>query len=102
MEDKVTQQEPMPQEEFEEKIKEVAAANKRKMLEDFESGILYLRNYNGVRKYKSIRRAIKRGHVSFFGDLYPKKPYNNRKSHMKSINAKKRRIYGQLVQQRSL
>lgn len=97
MEEEITQQAPVSQEEFEEKIKDVAAANRKKLYDDFAKGIIYLRDFSGARKYKSIRRAIKRGHVSIFGDLYPKKPFNNRKCHMNSVNAKKRRIYEQLV-----
>lgn len=102
MEEEVVQQEPLSQEEFEEKLKEVAEANRLKVLEDFEKGIIYLRNFSGVGKYKSIRRAIKRGKVSLWGDIYPNKPYNNRKSHKKSINAEKRRLYEQLVYKRSV
>lgn len=48
------------------------------MQENFKNGTLYLMNFMGVNKYKSIRRAIRRGHVSMFGDLYPKRPFNNR------------------------
>lgn len=102
MEDKEVQQEPISQENFEEKIKEVAENNKQKVLEAFENGTLFLRNFSGVGKFRSIRRAIKRGRVSLWGDVYPNKPYNNRKSHKKSINTKKRKLYEQFVQQRSV
>lgn len=102
MEEKDLQQEPMSQEEFEEKIQEVAENNRRKVWEAFENGTLFLRNYSGVGKFRSIRRAIKRGKASLWGDIYPNKPYNNRKSHKKSINAEKRRLYEQLIQQRSV
>lgn len=86
---------PMKQEEFEQKIKEVSQHNRKQMIENFNRGTLYLINFMGVSKYKSIRRAIKRGHVSMFGDLYPKRPYNNRGTKESKI---RRMIYGQIKQ----
>lgn len=95
MEEKLVEQAPMPQEEFEKKIQEVAENNRRKVEEDFIQGVLHLRFYNGVAKYKSIRRAIKRGHVSIWGDVYPRRPYNNRKSNPQ--RKKLREIYEQIT-----
>lgn len=83
----------MPQEEFEDKIKEVAENNRKQMIKNFNNGILYLRSFVGVSKYKSIRRAIRRGHVSLFGDIYPKRPYNNRGTKESKI---RREIYGKI------
>lgn len=85
MEEKKLEQAPISQEEFEKKIHEVAEANRRKIEEDFygkEPGkeILHLRDYSGVRKFKSIRRAIRKGYVSLFGEIYPKRPFKNIKS----------------------
>lgn len=84
----------MPQEEFEDKIKEVAESNRKQMMQNFEKGTLYLRSFSGVSKYKSIRRAIRRGHVSIFGDLYPRRPFNNRGTKESKI---RRMIYGQIT-----
>ena len=95
MEEKLVEQNPMQLEEFKNKIAEVAEANRKKVYEDFNKGTLYLRSYIGVSKYKSIRRAIRRGHVSIWGDLYPKRPYNNRKSNPQ--RKKLREIYGQVT-----
>lgn len=95
MEEKLVEQEPMQLEEFKNKIAEVAEANRKKVYEDFNKGTLYLRSYVGVSKYKSIRRAIRRGHVSIWGDLYPRRPYNNRKSNPQ--RKKLREIYGQIT-----
>lgn len=39
-----------------------------------------LRIFEAVRKFKSVRRAIRRGHVSPIGEPYPNRPFNNRKS----------------------
>lgn len=95
MEEKLVEQKPMQLEEFKNKIAEVAEANRKKVYEDFNKGTLYLRSYVGVSKYKSIRRAIRRGHVSIWGDLYPRRPYNNRKSNPQ--RKKLREIYGQVT-----
>lgn len=95
-EEKLTEQTPVSQEEFESKVAEIAESNRQKVQEDFNKGVLYLRNYAGVSKYKSIRRAIKRGHVSIWGDLYPRRPYNNRK--LNPQRKKLREIYEQITQ----
>lgn len=86
---------PVEMEEFEEQIKDVSAHNRKQMRENFKKGTLYLMTFIGVSKYKSIRRAIKRGHVSIFGDLYPKRPFNNRGTKDSLI---RRQIYGEIKQ----
>lgn len=55
-------------------------------------------NYSAVSKFKSVRRAIRRGHVDLmFGIVYPNRPFNNRKPTMgRSHNQLKKRIYGQI------
>ena len=54
--------------------------NRINSVKDFyENNILNLRNFNAVKSFKSIRRAIKRGHVSIDGVIYPKRPFNNAK-----------------------
>ncbi|MBQ9391976.1 MAG: hypothetical protein IJU02_07275 [Lachnospiraceae bacterium] len=83
----------IPQDEFEKKAHEMAEANLKKMLENFEQGVLYLRNYMGVSLFKSVRRAIRRGHISVFGDIYPRRPFNNRKRYKGTDTYNKRRIY---------
>lgn len=44
-----------------------------------EEEILYLKTFEAIPKVKSVRRAIRRGHVSDDGFIYPKRPFNNRK-----------------------
>lgn len=80
------------QEISEDIIKEVAQNNRKQMIENFKNGTLYLHSFAGVSQFKSIRRAIKRGHVSIFGDIYPKRPFNNRNTKESRI---RREIYGQ-------
>lgn len=55
---------------------------------------LYLVNFEGVKRFKSIRRAIRKGLVSPLGIIYPKRPFNNRKN--RPLEDKKRRIYDQI------
>lgn len=70
--------------------------NKMSLIEeDFNNGILHLQDYSGVKKFKSIRRAVRRGHVSLLGDVYPKRPFKNCKAKRKSVTFMKRRLYEQ-------
>lgn len=88
---------PISEEEFRKQIHEAAVTNYNKVIEDFEKGILHLRDYSGVRKFKSIRRAIRRGHVSIFGEVYPKRPFKNIKSKRGNITYMKKRLYEQFT-----
>lgn len=88
---------PISEEEFRKQIHEAAIANSYKIAEDFKRGILHLRDYNGVRKFKSTRRAIRRGHVSIFGEVYPKRPFKNIKSKKGNITYTKKRLYEQFT-----
>ena len=63
-----------------------------------------MKTFEAVGRYKSVRRAIKRNHVTEEGVLIPKRPFNNRantskkkKAHSRSTNEYKRNIYGQLI-----
>ena len=92
--------EPMPEEEFKDKAHEMAEANKKKLIDDFYQGVIYFRNFMGVSLFKSVRRAVKRGHMSIFGDVFPKRPFNNRKRD-RGDTYNKRRIYEQLTNKKS-
>lgn len=63
-----------------------------------------LKNFQGVSKFKSIKRAIRRGHVTRDGMIVPNKPFNNRGNtskrkdiHSRVTNEYKKEIYGQLI-----
>lgn len=58
---------------------------------------LHLATYEAVSKFKSIRRAIRRGHVSPYGDIYPKRSFGNANTKENRI---KRQIYEQLKNSR--
>lgn len=67
--------------------------------------VLHLITYDGVRRFKSIRRAMRRGHVTTEGIIMPIRPFNNRANtskrkgvHSRSTNELKKKIYGQLKQ----
>ena len=57
-----------------------------------------LRVFDGVSKFKSIRRAIRKGYVTPWGTIAPKRPFNNRsrKKGTRPLEIEKERIYGQL------
>lgn len=82
----------MSEEEFKDYMKEGGID----IIGDFSKGILHLMTYKAIKRVKSIRRAIKRGHVSLGGIIYPKRPFNNRKSRV--LNERKKYIYGRIKQ----
>lgn len=86
----------------ENEFKDYMEKNRVDVVGDFyNENILHLNTYEGVSKYKSIRRAIKRGHVSIDGFIYPKRPFNNARHSINSLNDRKKRIYGQLKHRKS-
>lgn len=57
--------------------------------------------YHAVGKFKSIRRAMRRGHVTSWGEEVPKRPFNNRgRTDGREIQITKERIYEQLKYRR--
>lgn len=53
--------------------------------------------YLAVGKYRSIRRAIRKGHVTSWGEEVPKRPFNNRKrTSGRELQISKENIYGEL------
>lgn len=88
----------------EEEFKEYLAKNRVDVVGDFyENNILHLRTFGAVSKFKSVRRAIKRGHVSLDGFVFPKRPFNNRsrKKETRPLEIEKERIYEQLKHRKS-
>ena len=81
----------------EEEFKDYMKNNKVDIVGDFyERGILHLRTYEAVSKFKSVGRAIRKGHVSLDGIIFPKRPFNNAKQGKNSLNERKKMIYEQL------
>lgn len=64
-----------------------------------------LKTFEAVSKFKSVNRAIRRGHVAPNGLIIPKRPFNNRANtskrkgaHSRDSNELKKQIYGQIKQ----
>ena len=58
-----------------------------------------LHNFEGVRRHKSVWRAMRRGKVSLDGECFPYNPFNNRKpTEGRELNNIKRQIHGQFKQ----
>lgn len=92
-EQKLVERPLMGEEEFRDYLKD----NRVDIVKDFyENDVLHLRTYDAVKRLKSVRRAIRRGHVSLDGVIYPKRPFNNAKHKKGSLNDEKKRIYEQL------
>ena len=71
--------------------------SKTNYYEDFDKdGTLHLLDYSGVHKFKSIRRAIRRGHCSIYGEVYPHRPFKNHSPKNNPINRVQRGYYQQL------
>lgn len=62
------------------------------MVEVREIDYLHLDTYEAVSKFRSVRRAIRRGHVALYGAIYPKRPFSN-------TNTKENRIKKQIYEQ---
>lgn len=93
----------MSEEEFKKYL-----GNKADIVEDPLTETLNLRDYRAVGKFKSIRRAIRRGLVSPSGTICPKRPFNNRANtsrrkghHSRVMNEVKKSIYEQLRHRRA-
>ena len=59
--------------------------------------------FEGVTKFKSIKRAVRRGHMDITGRVYPDRPFNNRgntskrkNAQSREMNERKKMIYGKL------
>lgn len=86
----------------EKEFKNYMEENRVDIVGDFyKKNILHLRNFEAVKRFRSIRRAIKRGQVSLDGIIYPKRPFNNVKRSKNSLNGIKKKIYERLKQKKS-
>ncbi len=87
----------------EKEFKEYLQKNHKDIRKEFyDNDTLNLITYDGVNKFKSIRRAIKRSHASLEGVVYPKKPFHNKANtckrkghHSRDTNERKKYIYEQ-------
>lgn len=64
-----------------------------------------LKTFESISRFRSVNRAIKRGHIAPNGLIIPKRPFNNRANtskrrgvHSRDTNELKKQIYGQFKQ----
>lgn len=78
-------------------VKEVAPVSEK----EFESHIrntLNLQYFECTRRFKSIGRAFKRGHITNFGFILPNRPYNNKKhTEGRKDNLEKKRLWQKIT-----
>ena len=75
--------------------------------EEFQNELhnkLNLRTFDGVRKFKSVTRAFKRGNVTNYGEVVPRRPFHNKKNtckrkghHSRAFNEFKKRLYAEYL-----
>lgn len=88
---------PISQEEFKEVASSMAEQRHLERIQDFKkNGTLSFRTFIAVNRFRHVRRAIRRGHVSIYGDIFPKRPFNNRKRGPGTITYERRKVYEQL------
>lgn len=92
----------------EENMKEIPLMEEEEF-KGYIGNMLHLVTYEAVRKFKSVRRAIRRGHVSPEGFIYPNRPFNNKANkskkkgkHSKVLNERKKLIYAQLKHRKTM
>ena len=105
-EQKVDTTKTISKEEFLKKLEEGRAKVKEKIVEDFmrDGTLPKWDNYYAVRKFKSVRRAIRKGYVDLFtGVVYPKRPFSNKRpTRGREMNEVKKQIYGLLKSKNKL
>lgn len=84
--------------------KELISEKKVKKYNNDEIIPLYLKNFIAIGKHRSIRRAIKRGHITYEGIIMPSRPFNNKKDsykrgkHSRALNEEKKKIYARITE----
>lgn len=93
-------------EEIKSNLKEVSEKQERFINPTGPDILRNLMVFDAVSKYKSVARAMRRGDVTKFGTIAPKRPFNNRANtskrkgvHSRVMNEYKKSIYGRLTGQ---
>lgn len=84
----------------EKNVKEVAPISEEKF-QDLLRNTLNLQYFECVKRFKSVKRAFKKGYITSFGYILPKRPFNNKK-HTKGreANIEKKRIWEKITGKR--
>lgn len=81
----------------EKNVKEVTPIAEQEF-EDMLKNTLNLQYFECVRKFKSVGRAFRKGYITNFGYILPKKPFNNRKhTRGREANIEKKRIWRKIT-----
>lgn len=85
---------------MEENIKEVAPVSEQEF-ENYLGNTLNLQYFECVKRFKSVNRAFKKGHITSYGYILPKRPFNNKK-HTKGrkANIEKKRLWEKITGKR--
>jgi hypothetical protein len=90
----------------EEEFKDYLQENRVNPIDEFQNNnTLFFTTYESVNRFKSVRRAIRRGLVSLYGAIIPKRPFHNKANtckrkghHSRTMNERKKVIYEQFKQ----
>lgn len=78
-------------------VKEVTPISEK----EFESHIrntLNLQYFESTKRFKSVGRAFRRGHITNFGFILPNRPYNNKKhTEGRKDNIEKKRLWQKIT-----
>lgn len=87
--------------EFKDELQKRREEHMRLILDDLDKGIIHIFNFEGVSKFKSVRRAMKRGQMdTITGIVYPKRPFNNRKpTKGRRFNESRKKVYDRLTKE---
>lgn len=81
----------------EKNVKEVAPISEEEF-QDLLRNTLNLQYFECVKRFRSVKRAFKRGHITNFGYILPKRPFNNRRyTKGRKDNIKKKRIWERIT-----
>lgn len=84
----------------EKNIKEVAPVSEGEFKEMLEN-TLNLQYFECTKRFKSVNRAFKRGHITNYGYILPVRPFNNRKHTAgRKDNINKKRIWEKVTGKR--
>ena len=75
--------------------------------EEFQNELhnkLNLRTFSSTRSVRSVGRAFRRGNITNYGEVVPRRPFHNRKNtckrkgrHSREYNEFKKRLYGEYL-----
>lgn len=84
----------------EKNVKEVAPISEEKF-QDLLRNTLNLQYFECVKRFKSVKRAFKKGYITSFGYILPKRPFNNKKyTKGRKANIEKKRIWERITGKR--